>query len=471
MSKGFLVVAQNNIDYDFRVPPKHTLLPQYEGIHVDVWYQKLSYIKGQHIYKDRAVYKVDQTSSLNTKFNDLHLTKIISNILLIDDENSYLTYYRAHKNDLVLSNNKIYTVDVEDDVIPYDLQSIYKGIHVDIHYEGLEYIKGQHVFVNNTVYRMFEDSVTIDNTTAELILPNVKLYEDNNKSLVFEDAKAGDNILFFNHLYELKPIVFDDYVKQACYLAASLHKFNPNEKISILTNDTIPNEYKNLFDHIIPIPYGDDAANTSWKVENRWKVYHCTPYDETVVLDTDMLFLQDISEWWNYFNKYDLYFTTNVKTYRNKIASSDTYRKAFTSNNLPNIYTGMYYFKKTNLADKFFDMLELICKNWELFYNNFLPNNTPPNLSIDVAAALAVLILDIENKVSNKQNTEITFVHMKPYIQDWIHVTNSWQDSVGVYLDMDCKLKLGNHLQSGIFHYTEKNFLKNIDIERLLNVS
>ena len=131
----------------------------------------------------------------------------------------------------------------------------------------------------------------------------------------------------------------------------------------------------------------------------------------------------------------------------------------------------MYYFKKTKLADKFFDMLELICKNWELFYNNFLPNNTPPNLSIDVAAALAVLILDIENKVSNKQNTEITFVHMKPYIQDWIHVTNSWQDSVGVYLDMDCKLKLGNHLQSGIFHYTEKNFLKNIDIERLLNVS
>ena len=106
-------------------------------------------------------------------------------------------------------------------------------------------------------------------------------------------------------------------------------------------------------------------------------------------------------------------------------------------------------------------MLELICKNWELFYNNFLPNNTPPNLSIDVAAALAVLILDIENKVSNKQNTEITFVHMKPYIQDWIHVTNSWQDSVGVYLDMDCKLKLGNHLQSGIFHYTEKDFLNN----------
>ena len=32
------------------------------------------------------------------------------------------------------------------------------------------------------------------------------------------------------------------------------------------------------------------------------------------------------------------------------------------------------------------------------------------------------------------------------------------------------KLKLGNHCQFGILHYTESNFLDNIEIESILNV-
>ena len=39
-----------------------------------------------------------------------------------------------------------------------------------------------------------------------------------------------------------------DYVKQACILALSIHKFNKNQKISIITNDKVPEKYKILFD-------------------------------------------------------------------------------------------------------------------------------------------------------------------------------------------------------------------------------
>ena len=48
------------------------------------------------------------------------------------------------------------------------------------------------------------------------------------------------------------------------------------------------------FDQIIPIPFGDAADDSEWKVENRWKIYHASPYDETIVMDTDMLVLQNI---------------------------------------------------------------------------------------------------------------------------------------------------------------------------------
>lgn len=470
MNRGYVIVAQNNIDYDYRISPNHTMRPQYEGIHVDVWYQELSYIKGQHIYNNKSVYKVTKTSTANTKFEDLELDQIIGNVRLIDDENNRLKFYRASKNDLVLSNNKLYTVEKQDTNVPYELTPIYKGIHVDVYYDTVEYVAGQHVLKDNTVYRMTQPGTSVNENTADIVVSDIKLYDDANKSLWFEDAKAGDKVLYYNHLFQLEPIVFDDYVKQACYLAASLHKFNSNAKISVMTNDTIPEQYQELFDHIIPIPYGDDAANSLWKVENRWKVYHSTPYDETVVFDADMFILQDISSWWEYFDNYELYFTTQVKTYRGKTVTDSAYRKTFVANNLPNIYTGMYYFKKCKLADEFFEILELICKDWEQFYEKFLPKETPFNLSIDVAAALAVVILGIEDRVTNKKNTEITFTHMKPRIQEWKQYDDSWQKSLGVYFNKNTELKLGNHKQYGILHYTESDFLDNIEIESIIDV-
>ena len=89
-----------------------------------------------------------------------------------------------------------------------------------------------------------------------------------------------------------------DYITQAYALAlsikASQHEHN---LISLITNDPVPKKYQKVFDQIISIPFNDDAENTDWKVENRWKIFHATPYDETIVLDTDMLMLEDISSW------------------------------------------------------------------------------------------------------------------------------------------------------------------------------
>ena len=135
MSKGYVIVAQNNLDYNYRIAPNHDLLPQYEGIYVDVWYKEMDYIKGQHIYNNGSVYKVNKTSKTFTNFEELDLKLIIKNVRLIDDENTRLDFHRAHTNDLVLSNNNLYTVKQQDNKIPYELTSIYKGIHVDVYYD------------------------------------------------------------------------------------------------------------------------------------------------------------------------------------------------------------------------------------------------------------------------------------------------------------------------------------------------
>lgn len=470
-TRGIVVLAQNSLDYNYKILSRPVLQPQYEGVHVDIWYKELAHIKGQHIFHENIVYKVTETALPNTEFYKIKKELLVKNVKLHSDKNLNLQFNRAKKNNVVLSDNKLYTVVEEDKKIYYDFKPIYEDIFVDVWYSHLKHYKGQHVWINNTVYRLeknLSEDARINNKNSVVILEDVKLHDDDNQSLTFKEPMAGDVVLSYNKLFAVEPIIFADYIKQACYLAASLKHFNPAENISIITNDTIPEQYQKLFDKIIPIPFGDESMNSSWKVENRWKIYHSTPYDETLVLDTDMLILQDISSWWNFFSNYDLYFTSNVLNYRGDLVTDNFYRKTFVKNYLPNIYVGMHYFKKSEKAEMFYKLLETICKNWKDFYEKFLPHETPVNLSIDVAAALAIKILDLEDDVINYKNKEITFVHMKSKVQDWNMVGETWQDSVLGYMNDSMELKIGNYSQSKIFHYTEKDFLSNSSLKKLL---
>ena len=252
----------------------------------------------------------------------------------------------------------------------------------------------------------------------------------------------------------------DNYVEQACALAMSLRVHN-NTNISIVTNDIVPTEYQKLFDQIIPIPFNDSAENSDWKIENRWKLYYASPYDETIVMDTDMLVLQNIDTWWKFLSNYEMFFTSSVLTYRGNRADTNYYRKTFIDNNLPNLFSGFHYFKKCEFAQKFYSWLELVANNWEAFYEiHLLAASRPKHMSIDVCAAIVTCILKCETTITNKYAKFPSFTHMKAHCQGWKDVQTSWQDQVGVYISTNTSLKIGNYVQSGILHYTEDNFLQ-----------
>jgi len=250
----------------------------------------------------------------------------------------------------------------------------------------------------------------------------------------------------------------DNYVTQACLCAMSIKATN-NTGVSIVTNDPVPKKYQNLFDHIIPIPWEDTAKIEDWKVQNRWKAYHVTPYDETIVMDTDMLVLQNIDSWWTFLSNYEMYFVSNVYDYRRNLINDTYYRKAFRSNNLPDIYVGVHYFKKCDFAHNFYKWLELVSNNWNLFYGQYVKEHYPKRMSMDVSAAIVTKLLDCETQITNKKSTYPTFTHMKPHNQGWNTITETWQERVGVYLKPNLELIIGNHKQDGIFHYTENSFV------------
>ena len=206
-----------------------------------------------------------------------------------------------------------------------------------------------------------------------------------------------------------------------------------------------------VFDHVI-----------EWNQETFWDgrswMDQLSPFDNTVCLDADMLFLRDYSHWAEYFiENSELYITNKSFTYRGETVVDQHYRKTFVKNQLPNLYSFYTFFKKdSELAKEFFDLGRDIIKNPVEFSNMFLSEYKPKILGTDEAFALAAKLLDITDVISYDLDFP-RVVHMKPMIQNWPWPADAWSDHVGFYLNKKGQLKIGNYQQQDIVHYVEKD--------------
>lgn len=255
----------------------------------------------------------------------------------------------------------------------------------------------------------------------------------------------------------------DDYIRMAYALALSIRNTQSTVKnvtLAIEEGVDIPGKYSRIFDSIVIIPWSDNAAGSTWKIENKWKYYYMTPYDETVILDADMLFPKDISHWWDLLSSKDMWFTTTPRTFKGSIITSTKYRQTFVSNQLPNIYTAFAYFKKNQTTGELFRLANYIFNNWETFFYTFLDETRPKFLSGDVAYALAVKILGIENECTGQLEIP-SFVHMKSHLQgiEERFLTEDWTKHIPTYFADDGSFKIGNYEQTLPFHYHIKSWL------------
>ena len=257
-----------------------------------------------------------------------------------------------------------------------------------------------------------------------------------------------------------------DYLQLAYALALSIkHTQRPGyDQVALVIDDPSKVEALNsawVFDHVI-----------EWNQETFWDgrswMDQLTPFDATVCLDADMLFTRDYSHWIDYFlENCELYVPNKTYTYRGEVVSSDEYRKTFTKNKLPNVYS-MYTFFKTDslIAKEFFELGRHIIKNPLEFSNVFLTEHKPRIVGTDEAFALSAKLLDIADTISYNLDFP-TITHMKPMIQNWPWPAERWSDHVGIYINKQGKVKIGNYQQNGIVHYVEKDRI-NLEIVNIL---
>jgi hypothetical protein len=249
-----------------------------------------------------------------------------------------------------------------------------------------------------------------------------------------------------------------DYLKLAYALALSIKNTQKEgyDKIALVIDDKEKiNNLKSpwVFDKVI-----------EWDKETYWNgrshMDQLTPWEYSVCLDVDMIFTRDYSHWIDYFlENSELYIANTAYTYRGDLVTDDYYRKTFTKNKLPNLYSFYTFFKKdSSIVKEFFELNRHIIHNSTKFKNLFLEKCKPEIVGTDEAFALSAKLLDVSESISYPLEFP-RVVHMKPMIQNWPWPADSWTDHVGFYINQQGQVKIGNFYQTDILHYVKKDII------------
>ena len=232
------------------------------------------------------------------------------------------------------------------------------------------------------------------------------------------------------------------YTRCAEVLSKSIKRVMPEADVTIITTDMLP--------------YGDLATDSDWKLINDWQVYEASPYDYTIKLEADMYLPRNIEHWWDVLQDRDIVVSKTIRNYKQEISKVRFYRRFIDDNRLPDVYNAITYFKKSDTAQEFFNLVREIFNNWEE-YKKILKCNPEEIATTDWVYAIACHIIGEEK--TTMPFPEMSMVHMKPYINNL--PTENWTDTL-IYECLPDQLRIQTFPQQYPFHYHVKNFCDKI---------
>ena len=235
-----------------------------------------------------------------------------------------------------------------------------------------------------------------------------------------------------------------DYMACATQLAQSIRCWHPDANISVLTTsvDSDP-----VFDHVITLPYGDLGGYA-----NDWQCFGASPYRQTIKLEADMIMAGPVDHWWTLFEQRDVVISQGCRDIYNQPARSRYYRALFDRNHLPDVYNAITYWRRSQTAQEFFNLVRNIFENWS-DYSRLLkqPEEQP---STDVVYAIAAVLMGPE-QVTLPPSLGPTIVHMKQHIIPTL--TEDWTQEL-VWENTHPGVRINTVAQTGAVHYHVKDW-------------
>jgi len=245
-----------------------------------------------------------------------------------------------------------------------------------------------------------------------------------------------------------------DYVKCARMLAHSIKLVEPAAEICLLTDQLIDDK---IFDFVRIFPFGDQAADSEWKLKNDWQCFYASPFRETIKLEADMIVPHSIKHWFDICSARELVVTIGARNFHNRLSLSRVYRKIFDQNNLPDVYNAITYWRLSRTANEFFETVKHIFNNWSAVMSELKFGADQP-LNTDLAYAIAVRVLGEEN--CTLPGTVPSMIHMKGQFNDLS--SEDWTKELVWELNPG-SLRVNTIEQLWPFHYHIKEFAHHLE--------
>ena len=221
-----------------------------------------------------------------------------------------------------------------------------------------------------------------------------------------------------------------DYQYCAGVLKDSILRHMPNSNVTIVTE-------------------GEPGLQTDWQV------YDASPYEYTIKLEADMYIPQSIDFWWDILKDRDIVVSSTIRDYKGEISNVRAYRKFIDDNRLPDVYNAITYFKKSEKAKQFFEIVRNVFTYWD-DWKSVLRCDPNEIATTDWAYSIACHMLGVENTTMNFPS--MSMVHMKQFINNLY--TEDWTNEL--ICEFTDPIKINTFPQQYPFHYYIKEFSKTL---------
>ncbi len=244
-----------------------------------------------------------------------------------------------------------------------------------------------------------------------------------------------------------------DYVKLAQLQCMSIKHHMPGASYTLITDAASRSSIDhNWFDHVIEIPV-DWAKDQDWKQKNDWQVGTLSPYRQTIKLEADILITRNINHWWRMLENRDVVLSLGCRDYHGCVATTRDYRYQFDVNNLPDIYSGMMYWRRSQTAASFFSLVKQLFWTWDEVRAELVKCNDPG--SNDMVYACAAAMIGVDN-VTLPSADFFNFVHLKPAING-LKSSKPVTDQVNIEFD-NFEVRVNAKQQLYPVHYHDKHW-------------
>jgi len=188
-------------------------------------------------------------------------------------------------------------------------------------------------------------------------------------------------------------------------IAAKRVKYFLDLPISVVVDYDYDNNDK-IFDQVIKkstnktqsriIHDGENSKKIKWYNFDRSDCFELTPYDETIVIDSDYIINSKHLLRCFDLNSDLLLFKNHYHLLGNRYNSIFTYINEF---GIPFYWATIFYFKKTNFTRSFFNLVQYIRENWT--YYSLLYQIKDPKFRNDFAFSIAVNLMTLHMTSDN----------------------------------------------------------------------